>query len=176
MSSMNHFQNLTDSLTNVHEELSVEQLELYQAFITKSLEFRKAEEALVSAMNKEDGGDQQTSETLRSIRKVLDDPNYRLSGSECVILACLYKELEGEEHLETKRINIYLHSYERKPANTTKIVDQLEKKELIQINSDGLHSHKSFRLTKNGQANAWSLIERLLENSPSNGKRLSSLG
>ena len=177
MSAMNPFQNLTDSLTNVHEELSVEQLELYQAFITKSLEYRKAEEALMSAMNKEDGGDQQTSETLRCIRKVLDDPCYRLSGSECVLLACLYKELEGEDHLETKRINIYLHSYDRKPANTTKIVDQLEKKELIQINSDGLHSHKSYRLTKDGHTSAWSLIERLTESPNSTGsKKLSSLG
>lgn len=177
MSGNNHFSNFTDSLKNAHEELNVEQLELYQAFITKSLEFRKAEEALVSAMNKEDGGDQNTSEKLRSIRSVIDDPSYRLSGSECVLLACLYKELEGEEHLETKRINIWLHSYERKPANTTKIVDQLEKKELIQINSDGLHSHKSYRLTKDGHTNAWSLLERLSESSNnSGGKKLSSLG
>ncbi len=177
MSGNNHFQNFTDSLTNVHEELSVEQLELYQAFITKSLEFRKAEEALVSAMNKEDGGDQNTSEHLRSIRVIVDNPTYRLSGSECVLLACLYKELEGEEHLETKRINIWLHSYERKPANTTKIVDQLEKKALIQINSDGLHSHKSYRLTKDGHSNAWALLDRLSENSSNTGsKKLSSLG
>jgi len=147
----------------VHEELSVEQLELYQEFITKSLAFRKAEEALMSAMDLEDGGDQKTSETLKTIRRVLDDPSYRLSGSECVLLACLYKELEGEEHVETKRINIYLHSYDRKPANTTKIVDNLEKKDLIKIKSDGLHSHKMYCLTKDGQNNAWSLINRLSE-------------
>ncbi|MGJ8655239.1 MAG: hypothetical protein ACSHX6_02225 [Akkermansiaceae bacterium] len=161
MSDTHNFRNLTHSLTSVHEELSVEQLQLYQEFITKSLEFRKAEEALLSAMDLDDGGDQKTSDTLRTIRKVLDDPTYRLSGSECVLLACLYKELEDEEHVETKRINIYLHSYDRKPANTTKIVDNLEKKDLIKINSDGLHSHKMYRLTKEGQNSAWTLIDRL---------------
>lgn len=163
MSDTHNIRNLTHSLTNAHEDLSVEQLELYQAFITKSLEFRKAEEALNSALDKEDGGDQKTSETLRAIRKFLDDPSYRLSGSDCVLLACLYKELEGEEHVETKRINIYLHSYDRKPANTTKIVDHLEKKDLIKINSEGLHSHKMYRLTKEGQACTWTLIDRLTE-------------
>jgi len=163
MADTHNIKNLTHSLTNVHEELSVEQLELYQEFITKSLEFRKAEEALMSAMDQEDGGDQKTSETLRTIRRLLDDPSYRLSGSECVIIACLYKELEGEEHVETKRLNIFLHSYDRKPANTTKIVDNLEKKDLIKINSDGLHSHKMYRLTKDGQNNAWSLLDRLTE-------------
>ena len=163
MSDTPNFRKISHSLTNVHEELSVEQLELYQEFITKSLAFKKAEEALLSAMDQEDGGDQKTSDTLRTIRKVLDDPSYRLSGSECVLLACLYKELEGSEHLETKQINIYLHSYDRKPANTTKIVDTLEKKHFIKINSDGLHSHKSYRLTKDGQNSAWSLIDRLTD-------------
>lgn len=161
MSDTHNIRKLTHSLTNVHEELSVKQLELYQEFITQSLAFRKAEEALLSAIDKEDGGDENTSETLRSIRRVLDDPDYRLSGSECVILACMYKGLEGEEHLETKRINIFLHSYERKPANTTKIVDNLEKKDLIEIHSDGLHSHKTYKLSSQGKGNAWSLIERL---------------
>ena len=163
MSDTHNFRNLTHSLTNVHEELSVDQLQLYQEFITKSLEFRKAEEALLSAMDLDDGGDQKTSDTLKIIRRVLDDSTYRLSGSECVLLACLYKELEGDEDVETKRINIYLHSYDRKPANTTKIVDNLEKKNLIQISSDGLHSHKNYRLTKEGQNSAWSLIDRLTE-------------
>jgi DNA-binding MarR family transcriptional regulator len=161
MSDSSSIHNLAQSLTNIHTDLSVEQLELYQAFITKSLEFKKAEEALLSAIRKEEGGDQKTTEALKSIRKVLDDNSYRLSGSDCVILACLYKELEGEEHVETKRINIYLHSYDRKPANTTKIVDHLEKRNLIETNSDGLHSHKTYRLTKEGRTNAWSLIDRL---------------
>ncbi len=171
MSDLHISRNLPRSLTTLHEELSVEQLELYQAFITKSLEFKKAEEALLCAMQKEEGGDQQTTETLKSIRKVLDDSSYRLSGSDCVMLACLYKELEGETNLETKRINIYLHSYDRKPANTTKIVDLLERKNWIKINSDGLNSHKSYRLTNEGQTNAWSLIDRLCQNH--SGEKLS---
>lgn len=173
MSDTHHIRKLTHSLTNMHEELSVKQLELYQEFITQSLAFRKAEEALMSAIDQEDGGDESTSETLRSIRGVLDDPGFRLSGSECVLLACMYKELEGEEHLETKRINIFLHSYERKPANTTKIVDNLEKKDLIEIHSDGLHAHKTYKLSSQGKGDAWSLIEKL---SQSNKKeRLSVL-
>lgn len=173
MSDSHNIRNLTSSLANAHEDLSVEQLELYQEFITKSLEFRKAEEALLSALDSEDGGDQKTSDTLKTIRRILEDTSYRLSGNECVLLACLYKELEGEEALETKRINIYLHSYDRKPANTTKIVDHLEKKKLIKIDSDGLHSHKMYRLTKAGQDNTWTLIQRLTEEGGS--ERLSVL-
>lgn len=168
MSDPHNFRKPAHSISNAHEELSVKQLELYQEFITQTLAFRKAEEAFLSSIDKEDGGDDNTSETLRSIRKVLDEPEYRLSGSESVLLACMYKDLEGEEHLETKRINIFLHSYDRKPANTTKIVDNLEKKDLIEIHSDGLHAHKTYKLSSLGKGNAWSLIERL---SSSGGKK-----
>jgi len=161
MTKREQSRNLVNSLTNVHEELSIEQLELYQAFIAKSLEFRKAEEALLSSITREEGGDEQTTDILRSIRHILDEPSYRLSGNDCVLLACYFKLLEEEEHLETKRINIFLHSYDRKPANTTKIVDQLEKKKLIKISSDGLHAHKSYQLTSHGKNAAQDLIQRL---------------
>jgi len=163
MSDTQNIRSIPQSITSAHEELSVEQLELYQEFITKTLELRKAEEALLSAMNTEEGGDTQTSDTLKIIREILENTSYKLSGSECVILACLHKDLEGEEYVATKRINIYLHSYDRKPANTTKIVDNLEKKNFIQTNSDGLHSHKTYRLTKEGQKHTLALITRLTQ-------------
>ncbi len=160
MSDTDMSQKLTKSLASLHEEMSVEQMRLYQIYVTKSLEAREAEEALFSSIGEEDGGDELTSETLRHIRSVLDDHSFRLSGNECVLLACLNKDLEGEEYIDTKRINIFLHSLNRKPSNTTKIVDGLEKKNLIEIRSDGLHSHKMYRLTQVGKNNAWSMIER----------------
>ncbi len=145
----------------MHQEMSVDQMRLYQEFVTKSLEAREAEEALRAAMGQEDGGDVQTSEALRDIRGILADQKFRLSGSECVLLACLSKRLEGEEFTDTKRINILLHSFNRKPSNTTKVVDGMEKKELLEIRSDGLHAHKMYCLTDRGQRHVWSLLERL---------------
>ena len=53
--------------------------------------------------------------------------------------------------MDTKRINILLDSFGRKPSNTTKIIDTLEKKALLEIRSDGLHSHKTFCLTHKGE-------------------------
>ena len=64
--------------------------------------------------------------------------------------------------MDTKRLNILLHSYGRKPANTTKIVDALEKKAWMEIRSDGLHSHKLYRLTRAGEDRARNLIEQLV--------------
>lgn len=151
---------ITESLANLHEEMSVDQMRLYQIYVTKTLEAREAEEALFSAIGEEDNGDQDIADNLRDIRGVLGDQGYRLSGNECVLLACLSKELESEDYTDTKRINIFLQSYDRKPSNTTKIADGLEKKQCIEMSSDGLHSHKMYRLTKRGQAMAWSLLER----------------
>ncbi len=152
---------LTESVMQMHQEMSVDQMRLYQAFVTKSVEAREAEEALRVAMDQEDGGDTHTSETLCDLRRLLADQNFRLSGSECVLLACLSKRLEGEEFTDTKRINILLHSFNRKPSNTTKVVDGMEKKELLEIRSDGLHAHKMYCLTDRGQRHVWALLERL---------------
>jgi len=151
---------LTESLAHMHEEMSVEQMRLYQAYVTKSLEMREAEEALRMALGDEEGEDESTYDSIREIREVLADQGYRLSGNECVLLACLNKELEGEDYTDTKRINIFLQSYERKPSNTTKIADGLEKKGLIEMNSEGLHSHKMYKLSKRGQRSAWALLDR----------------
>ena len=95
------------------------------------------------------------------MRRVLADQKFRLSGNECVLLACLGKRLEGEDFTDTKRINIQLHSYGRKPSNTTKVVDSLEKKGFLEIRSDGLHSHKMYCLTDRGQQHVTSLLDRL---------------
>jgi len=163
---------LTESLANLHEEMSVEQMRLYQVFVTKSLEAREAEEALRIAIGEDEGEHEDIAANLRDIRVVLADQGCRLSGNECVLLACLSKELEGEDYTDTKRINIFLQSFDRKPSNTTKIADGLEKKSLIEVNSDGLHSHKMYRLTQRGQGNAWSLLERFT----SSGGKLSVMG
>ncbi|MFK7910066.1 MAG: hypothetical protein AB8F34_05630 [Akkermansiaceae bacterium] len=141
--------------------MSVEQMRLYQAYVTKSLEAREAEQALQIAMEQDEGGDAHTSEALGSVRRVLADQKFRLSGNECVLLACLSKRLEGEDFTDTKRINILLHSFSRKPSNTTKVVDSLEKKEFLEIRSDGLHAHKMYCLTDRGQHHVWALLERL---------------
>jgi len=154
-------QKITSTLTELHEEMSVEQMRLYQVYITKSLEAREAEEALRNAIGESDHGDESIARSLQEIRGVLAGAEYRLSGNECVLLACLTKELEGEDYTDTKRVNIFLQSYDRKPANATKIVDGLEKKSLIEISSDGLHSHKMYRLTQRGQSTTWSLLDRL---------------
>ena len=154
-------QKLADSVARMGDQMSIEQMRLYQQYVTKSLEAREAQEAFMMAVDEEAGGDLQTSECLQGIRRVLGDLKYRLSGSESVLLACLAKALEGEDCVDTKRLNIVLHSYGRKPANTTKIVDALEKKSLMQIRSDGLHAHKLFRLTRAGEDRARDLLSEL---------------
>ena len=154
-------QKLTNNLAQLHQELSVEQMRLYQAFVTKSLEAREAEEALRAVMDQEEGGDIHTSESLNDIQQVLADQKFRLSSGESVLLACLRKQLEGEDFTDTKRINILLHSFHRKPSNTTKVVDGLEKKGLVEIRSDGLHAHKMYCLTQRGHSQVMALLDRL---------------
>jgi replicative superfamily II helicase len=144
-------QKLAISVSQMSDQMSIEQMRLYQNYVTKSLEAREAEEAFMMAVDEELGGDQQTSQSLQDTRQVLS-----------VLIACFAKALEGEEHMDTKRLNILLHSYDRKPANTTKIVDALEKKAWMEIRSDGLHSHKLYRLTRRGEERAQDLIEQLV--------------
>jgi len=161
MSEPHIMQKLAGSVAKMSDQMSIEQMRLYQQYVTKSLEAREAQEAFMMAVDEEAGGDLLTSEMLQEIRRILEDLKYRLSGSESVSLACLCKALEGEDYLDTKRLNILLHSYGRKPANTTKIVDVLEKKSLMEIRSDGLHAHKLFRLTRAGEERARQLLAQL---------------
>jgi DNA-binding MarR family transcriptional regulator len=163
MSESHLMQKLADSVAKMSDQMSIEQMRLYQEYVTKSLEAREAQEAFMMAVEDETGADLVTSERLQNIRRVLADLKYRLSGSECVLLACLAKALEGEDYVDTKRLNILLHSYDRKPSNTTKIVDTLEKKSWLEIRSDGLHAHKLFRLTRGGEDHAGDLLVRLIQ-------------
>ena len=161
MSEHHLMQKLADSVAKMSDQMSIEQMRLYQEYVTKSLEAREAQDAFMMAVEEEAGGDLVTSACLQGIRRVLEDLKYRLSGSESVMLACMAKALEGEEYVDTKRLNILLHSYGRKPSNTTKIVDTLEKKLSMEIKSDGLHAHKLFRLTRRGEERAKDLLAQL---------------
>jgi DNA-binding MarR family transcriptional regulator len=154
-------QKLADSVARMSEQMSVEQMRLYQQYVTKSLEAREAQEAFMMAVEEEAGGDMATTQCLQGIRRVLEDLTCRLSGSESVMLACLARVMEGEDYIDTKRLNTLLHSYGRKPANTTKIIDTLEKKAWLEIRSEGLHAHKLFRLTRKGEDQARELLARL---------------
>ena len=95
MSEANIMQKLADSVSKMSDQMSIEQMRLYQNYVTKSLEAREAEEAFMVAVDQEAGGDLQTSQYLQDIRQVLVDLTYRLSGSESVLLACLTKAREG---------------------------------------------------------------------------------
>ena len=65
------------------------------------------------------------------------------------------------EMLESKRINIFLDSFGRKPANSTSIVDKLGARGAVPIEADGLHAHKKFRLTGQGRQEAMEIVGRL---------------
>ena len=170
MSEANIMQKLADSVSKMSDQMSIEQMRLYRDYVAKSLEAREAQEAFMMAVEEVAGGDMETSQCLQEIREVLADLAYRLSGSECVLLACFAKLLEGEEFVDTKRLNILLHSYSRKPSNTTKIIDALEKKAWLEIRSDGLHAHKLFRLTRRGEERARDLLVQV--NQLGSGERL----
>ena len=79
--------------------MSIEQMRLYQAYVTKSLEAKEAQEAFFAAADLESNVDSSVSDALRDVRETLGEPKYRLSGSECVLLASLSKLLEGEEYI-----------------------------------------------------------------------------
>lgn len=161
VSESNLMQKLAVATDEMSDEMSVEQMRLFQAYVTKALEAKEAKEAFRAAANLESDADLQTSETLREIRITLEDQNIRLSGSESVLLASYHKLLEGDEHLDTKRINIFLHSFDRKPSNSTKIVDILSRKNLIESRSDGPHAHKTFSLTRAGEDQVRGLLVQL---------------
>lgn len=163
-------QKLARSVAEMSDQMSIEQMRLYKEFVEKSLEARVAEEAFFAAADDEASSDSRVADTLRDIRRILEDQTYRLSGSESVLLASMSKLLEEDEYLDTKRLNILLHSYDRKPSNTTKIVDTLDKKSLMEIRSDGLHSHKTFRLSRQGEEHTRDLLAQL--NRSTSGDRL----
>ncbi|BDS06583.1 hypothetical protein NT6N_16230 [Oceaniferula spumae] len=144
-------QKLAQLAGEMSDQMSAEQFRLYKEMISRQFEAKLAEEAFRAAAAEEDAGDDRRSESLRQVHGILDDEKYRLSGSESVLLGCHYKMLEGDDEVDTKRLNILLHRFNRKPANTTKIVDTLTKKKLMETSSEGMHSHKTFFLTPAGQ-------------------------
>ncbi|MDB4055776.1 hypothetical protein N9496_07305 [Akkermansiaceae bacterium] len=78
MSEANIMQKLADSVSKMSDQMSIEQMRLYQNYVTKSLEAREAEEAFMIAVDQEAGGDLQTSQYLQDIRQVLVDLTCRL--------------------------------------------------------------------------------------------------
>ncbi len=165
MSEQDLMQKLAGMAHEMSDHMSAEQLRLYQELITKKYEMKLAEEAFMAAANLESDEDLYAGKALRAVRLVLEDKACRLSGSEGVILASYHKFLEGDEHLDTKRLNLFLGSFDRKPANTTKIVDTLAKKRLMEARSEGMHSHKVFALTRSGQLHAEALLDQLEDSS-----------
>lgn len=153
------------------DQMSADQMRLFNEMMSKKLELKLAEEAFFAEVGQQADEDESVSESLRAIRAIFNDASYRLSGTETVLLASYYKLLEGSEETDTKKLNVLLHSHHRKPANTTKIVDTLAKKELMEIRSDGLHAHKQFFLTNTGQKQAADLLQQL--SSAVGGERLS---
>lgn len=140
-------------------QLSLEEVKHFQAVAAKIVE---AKEQIVAAQ--EGSGevrDREAAGALREVRTYLEDEGLALSGPEVVLLAAFCKHQEGAEVLDTKGVNILLDSYERKPSNTTSIVEKLVKKGLITLEDAGLHAHKSFQLTSTGRQAAWDLVGRL---------------
>lgn len=171
MSEHDVMQKLASAVAEMSDQMSAEQLRLYSEMVTRKFEAKVAEEAFMAAANLESAGDVRKSETLRAVRKTLEDGACRLSGSECVMLACYHKMLEGEDDLDTRRLNIFLHSYDRKPSNSTKIVELMARKGWMETRSEALHAHKTFALTPEGVAHAEELLARFKH--ADGGERLS---
>ena len=161
MADDSFMQNLASIASQMSSDMSIEQMKLLQNFVTKSVELKEAQAAFEAAIELEGGEDVNVSASLREIRRYLGDESLRLSGSESVLLACYGKKLEGEERVDTKRLNILLGSFGRKPSNTTKIVEILAKKDLVEIDSEALHAHKTYQLTSAGVCEVTTLIEEL---------------
>ena len=154
-------QNLANVTAQMSSDMSIEQMRLLQDLVTKSLELKEAQAAFDAAIELEGAGDSRVSASLKEVREFLEEEGLRLSGSESVLLACYGKRLEGEDWMDTKRLNILLGSFGRKPSNTTKIVEILAKKGLVEVDSEALHAHKTYQLTGSGVREVTSLVEEL---------------
>lgn len=158
MSEVDALQKLAHLSAEASDQMSTEQLRLFTDMMAKKLAFKEAEEAFMEVVHLEGEEDDRAAEDMREVRRVFGDPAYRMSGSETVLLATYYKHLEGGGEADTKQLNRMLHSHGRKPANTTKIVDTLAKKKWMETRSDGLHAHKTFLLTAEGEKRAAALL------------------
>lgn len=149
-------------LANRLLELSAEELEQFGksgGLIEKMIDLKRAIEDAEERSSEAE--EKQAAQVFRELRGYLEDGEVELSGPECVLLGSYYLHEEGNEMLESKRLNIFLDSYGRKPSNSTSIVDKLGARGAVSIDADGLHSHKKFRLTGQGREEALELVGRL---------------
>ena len=155
MSSESRISNLADHLW----KLNLEELKHFGGVIEKII---AAKRAIVDAEERStEAGEREAAQIFRELRGYMEDSAVDLSGPESVILGSYYLHEEGNEMLESKRINIFLDSFGRKPANSTSIVDKLGARGAVAIEADGLHAHKKFRLTSEGREEALELVGRL---------------
>ena len=105
--------------------------------------------------------DREAALALKEIRAYLEDAEVKLSGPESVVLASYYLHEEGSEWLESKRLNILLDSYERKPANSTSIIDKLIGRGVMILEEGRPNAHKKFQLTPSGRQEAWDTVARV---------------
>lgn len=155
MSGESRISNLADHLW----KLNLEELKHFGGVIEKII---AAKRAIADAEERStEAGEKEAARAFRELRGYLEDEAIEMSGPEAVILASYYLHEEGNEMLESKRLNIFLDSFGRKPANSTSIVDKLGSRGLVSIEADGLHAHKKFRLTAEGREEALELVGRL---------------
>lgn len=159
VSGESRISNLADHLW----KLNLEELKHFGGVIEKII---SAKEAIVDAEERSsEAGERQAAQIFRELRRYLEAEAIDLSGPECVILGSYYLHEDGHDTLESKRLNIFLESYGRKPANSTSIVDKLAARGLVRVEADGLHAHKKFRLTGAGREEALELVTRLRKQS-----------
>ncbi len=155
MSGESRISNLADHLW----KLNLEELKHFGGVIEKII---AAKRAIADAEERStEAGEREAAQGIRELRGYLEDRKVELSGPEAVILGSYYLHEEGNEMLESKRLNIFLDSYGRKPANSTSIVEKLGARGAVAIEADGLHSHKKFRLTAEGREEAMEIVGRL---------------
>ena len=147
--------NLADELWT----LSLDELEHFRGVIDAILAAKQ--EVAVAEGRISEGQDRATALALKEIRAYLEDGGVKLSGPESVVLASYYLHEEGAEWLESKRLNILLDSYDRKPANATSIIDKLVGRGVMILEEGRPHSHKKFQLTKAGRQEAWDTVARV---------------
>ena len=140
-------------------QLSLEEVRHFQGVVAKIVEAK--EQIAAAAESADELRDEEAAGSLREIRGYLEDGDLALSGPEAVLLASFCKHQEGAEVLDTKGVNILLDSYDRKPSNTTSIVEKLGKRGLIAVEDSGLHAHKLYQLTGDGRRDAWDIVGRL---------------
>ena len=155
MSGSSKIANLADGLWH----LSVVELKEFRGVIEKILVAKEAVE--MAEERSSEVGDRAVAKGFREIREYLEDPGVELSGPEAVLLGSYYMHEEGHESLDSKRLNIFLDSYDRKPANSTSIVEKLSVRGVVSVEDEGLHTHKKFRLTAKGREEAIELLGRL---------------